>query len=196
MPDHAPAETVEQRKARIAMLRRLNSVLPKEQRRPIPTLHDARPASTPQAQPEDTATTLDALLAMPRGTYTQHICDHLGAEHDDQWRLFLHPTLIQFTHSVLVRKHATVARLKNDPETQTGRRRTTFLDLLESRIQQVEAALPDAIMTSDRNTARRLFAAIQAHRRALTANGATAESWDSELWRVADQLVADDGQER
>lgn len=188
-------DTVAQRKARIAMLRRLNSVLPKEQRRPVPPLHDTL-TDPPAQRPDPTINTVDvdALLAMPRSQYTQYVCDHLGAEHDDTWALFLHPSLVQFTHSTLLRKHTAVARLKNDPATVTGRRRRNFLDLLEGRIQQVEAALPDQVVTSDRNTARRLFAAIQAHRRAQTANGVTPEPWDHDLWRTADDLITHDGQ--
>ena len=191
MTDPAPTETLEQRKARIARLRRLNSVLPKEQRHPIPPLHDTPPTPQPEAPEGPRASTVDALLAMPRSEYTQHVCDHLAAEHDSAWALFLHPSLVQFTHSVLVRKHAAVARLKNDPATDTGRRRRNFLEVLESRIQQVEAALPDTVLTSDRNTARHLFAAIQAHRRAQAANGVTPEQWDLELWHAADRLTND-----
>lgn len=192
MTDPAPAETLEQRKARIARLRRLNSVLPKEQRRPIPPLHDTRP--TPESdQQEISPSTVEDLLAMPRSEYTQHVTDHLGAEHDDQWALFLHPSLVQFTHSVLIRKHAAAARLKSDPGTVIGRRRRNFLEMLESRIQQVETALPDEVVTSDPNAARRLFAAIQAHRRAQTANGVTPEQWDLDLWLSADELMLPDG---
>jgi hypothetical protein len=192
----APAsETLEQRKARIAALRRINAVLPKELRHPIPPLYD-NPPSTEPASHETGTDTVDALLAMSRTEYEQHVCDHLAARYDDRWALFLHPSLVQFTHSVLLRKHTMVARLKNDPATMIGRRRRNFLELLESRLQQVESVLPDMVLTSDRDTARHLFAAIQAHRRALTANRVQPEEWDLKLWQAVDDLTIEEGQHR
>ncbi|MFG2359455.1 hypothetical protein [Streptomyces sp. NPDC048521] len=125
---------------------------------------------------------------MPRRAYAQLVCETLSSGKDDLWDLYLDPRLIQLTHSVLTRKQAAVARLKNDPSTQAGRRRRNFLDMLENRIQQVEDVLPDSVWTSDRDTTRRLFAAIQAHRRALTANNVTPESWDLALWQTVDDL--------
>ncbi|NUS82800.1 MAG: hypothetical protein HOY75_08600 [Streptomyces sp.] len=188
MTDAPVGETLEQRKARIASLRRINAVLPKEQRHPIPPLHD--PALPPQTLDTD----VDTLLAMPRRAYAELVCDNLAAGKDDAWAAYLHPRLIQLTYSVLVRKRAMLARLTRDTresaETRVGRRRWAFIEMLEDRIQQVEAAMPDAVLTSDRGTARRLFAAIQAHRRACIANQVTPEPWDLMLWKAVDDLVA------
>jgi hypothetical protein len=184
MTDMPATETLEERKARIAMLRRLNAVLPKEKRHPIPPLHgSATPQPADPAQPS-----VDDLLSMPRRAYAQLVCESLSSGKDNLWDLYLDPRLIQLTHSVLIRKHAAVVRLKNDPATQTGRRRRNFLDMLENRIQQVEEALPDAVWAPDRDTTRRLFAAIQAHRRALTTNNVAPEPWDLALWQTVDDL--------
>jgi hypothetical protein len=188
MTDAPTGETLSQRRARIAMLRRLNSALPKEQRRAIPPLHE--PAHTgPDRAPE---ATIDFLLAMSRSNYMDLVCGDLAADKDDRWALYLDPRLIQLTHSVLIRKRSAAARLtretRESAESEVGRRRWRFIEMLESRIQQVEAALPDAVLTSDRHTTRRLFAAIHAHRRALVANGVEPEAWDLKLWQAADEL--------
>lgn len=189
MTDTPSSETLEERKARIALLRRINSVLPKEKRHAIPPLHE----------PTGPAPAVDSLLAMPRSAYAELVCSNLSADKDDLWALYLDSRLIQLTHSVLVRKRAAVARLTRDTresaESRIGRRRWAFIDMLESRIQQTEAALPDTVLTSDRHTAHRLFAAVQAHRRALAANGVQAEAWDLKLWQVVDDLTASDPQE-
>ncbi|NUS25038.1 MAG: hypothetical protein HOV92_12560 [Streptomyces sp.] len=191
MTNTPTGETFEQRKARIALLRRINAVLPKEKRHPIPPLHE--PASPDPGQ--TTAPAVESLLAMPRRDYAEMVCDNLSADQDDTWTLYLDPRLIQLTHSVLVRKRAALARLTRDTResasSRVGRRRWAFIDMLESRIQQVEAALPDAVLTSDRDTAHRLFAAVQAHRRALTTSGVQPEVWDLKLWQVVDHLTAE-----
>lgn len=187
MTDAPVGETLEQRKAHIAALRRINSVLPKEQRHPIPPLHD------PALPSETLDSDVDTLLAMPRRAYSDLVCDNLAAGKDDAWAIYLHPRLIQLTYSVLIRKRSVLARLTRDTresaESRVGRRRWAFIEKLESRIQQVEAAMPEAVLTSDRNTARRLFAAIQAHRRACIANQVTPEPWDLALWKAVDDLV-------
>jgi hypothetical protein len=193
--DTPPGETLEERKARIARLRRMNSVLPKEKRHPIPALHEP---TGPHAVPPS-APAVESLLAMSRRDYAELVCANLSADKDDQWALYLDPRLIQLTHSVLVRKRAAVARLTRDTResasSHVGRRRWVFIDMLESRIQQTEAALPDDVLTSDRHTARRLFAAVQAHRRALTVNGVQPEAWDLKLWQVVDDLTTRTPQE-
>jgi len=188
MTDAMPEDPLEQRRARIAVLRRLNSALPKERRHAIPPLHD--PAH--QSSGRDTAAAVETLLAMSRADYAERVCGDLSADKDDAWQLYLHPHLVQFTHAVLIRKYKMVCRLASETResasSPVARRRWAFLTMLESRIQQTEAALPDTVMTSDRNTARRLFAAIQAHRRALTANGVQPEAWDLALWKAVDNL--------
>jgi hypothetical protein len=192
MTDAPTNETFEQRKARIALLRRLNSALPKERRHPIPPLHHpAQPKARQQALPA-----VDDLLAMTRSEYTAQVCADLSADKDHMWVLYLDPKLIQITYSVLMRKRAALSRLTRDTResasSQIGRRRWKFIEMLEARIQQAEAAFPDDVLTSDRNTARRLFAAVQAHRRALTANDAQPEAWDLKLWQVLDDLADPD----
>lgn len=178
-------ETLDERKAHIA------SVLPKEQRHAIPPLHEPNGglASNPAA--------VDALLAMTRNDYMDLVCSDLAASKDDRWTLYLDPRLIQLTHSVLIRKRSSAARLTRDTresaQSEVGRRRWRFIEMLESRIQQVEAALPDTVLTSDRNTTLHLFAAIQTHRRALAMNGVEPEAWDLRLWQTIDDL-ADEAQ--
>ena len=190
MPDAPTEETLEQRKARIAALRRMNAVLPKEQRHPIPPLHD--PGAPAQDRPSTAA--VETLLAMPRRAYQDLVCSNLAADKDDMWALYLDPRVIQFTHAALIRKRAALARLTRDTResaaSKIGRRRWSFIEMLESRIQQTESCLPDNVLTSDRNTARHLFAAIQAHRRALIAHRVHPEPWDVELWQAIDNLTA------
>ena len=129
---------------------------------------------------------------MSRSDYMDLVCTNLAPDRDDRWAIYLDPQLIQLTHSVLVRKRAAVARLTRDTResasSEVGRRRWRFIEMLESRIQQVEAALPDAVLTSDRHTALRLFGAIQAHRRALAAHGVEPQAWDLKLWQAVDAL--------
>jgi hypothetical protein len=186
-------ETLEQRRARIAGLRRLNSVLPKERRHPIPPLYP--PGAPAPEQPSTSDVSVEDLLAMPRSDYQELICANLASNKDHLWALYLDPRLIHLTHSVMLRKRFALARLTRDTResahSQVGRRRWKFIDMLESRIQQVEAALPDTVLTSDRSTAHQLFAAIQAHRRALTANGVEPEEWDRRLWQAVDGLTAE-----
>ena len=177
-------ETYAQRKAHIAALRRLNSALPKEQRHAIPSLN---PAHQPKKR-QPSGHTVESMLALSRADYTSLVCGHLRAEDEDAWSYFLDPQLLQLTHSVLVRKHAVVAETRDG--SPADRRRRDFLDMLQSRIQQAEELLPDDVLPSQLAAARRLFGAIQTHRRALAKNGIEPEAWDLKLWKAADDFLA------
>lgn len=189
MPDAPVGETFEERKARIAVLRRMNSVLPKEKRHPIPPLGD--PSVTQMVSTSETDP-VEELLSMPRRSYFQYVCENLSADKDPLWDLFLNPRLIQLTYQALIRKHALVVRVKSNPETDVGRRRRNFLDMVENRMQQTQDALPASVLASGEDTTRRLFSAVQAHRRALTTNKVTPEPWDLALWQAVDDLVTDE----
>lgn len=187
MTDAPIGETFEQRKSRIAALRRLNAVLPKEQRRSIPLLHD--PVSS-QKQNASGADPVEQMLTMTRSDYFQYVCDNLSSDKDHLWDLFLDPRMVHLTQQALARKRAHVVHLKLSPETDVGRRRRNFLDMVENRMQQVQEALPASVLTFGESGTRRLFAAIQAHRRALATNRVEPEPWDLALWKTVDDLIS------
>jgi hypothetical protein len=184
--DAPVGETFEQRKARIAAVRRINAVLPKEKRNPIPPLHGPE---TTQKRDSPGGDPVEQMMTMTRSDYFQYVCANLSADKDHLWDQFLDPRIVHLTHQALARKRALVVRLKMSPETDVGRRRRNFLDMVENRMQQVQEALPTLVLTSGETSVRRLFAAIQAHRRALATNRVEPEPWDLALWKVADDLI-------
>lgn len=173
-----------------AFLRRLNSSLPKERRRPLPTTSACAPEEHSGPSTEDAVNALDAL----HGTaYTQQVAGHLGQEHDAQWHLYLHPRLRHRTRAALIRRRALALRSLQD--TADGRAATrarirSFLRLLEQRLQQAEDTIGDDPLAIQRRAVHKLAAAIRAHRNTALAQGVEPEPWDRQLWNAVDELDA------
>ncbi|MFJ1993035.1 hypothetical protein [Streptomyces asiaticus] len=166
-------------------LRKLNSALPREKRHPLPP---------PKRSPDtDAAHTVETLQALSSTAYTQHVIAHLGAEHDDQWALFLDRALIRRTHAALARKRSAALRAEQQPHAEGAdadrkRRLHAFFDLIDTRIQQVESLLPGNPVRQQRDTIMKLVSAIRAHHDAATQAGMTPEPWDQRLWAVLRQI--------
>ena len=65
MPDAPVGESFDQRRARIAALRRLNSVLPKEQRHTIPPLHEPAAPTPGTGEPSGPTVSMTAAFGKP-----------------------------------------------------------------------------------------------------------------------------------
>ena len=168
-------------------LRKLNAALPREKRHSLP-----RPAS--ERPDADKAQAVKALQQLGSSAYAQRVISHLGTEHEGQWALFLDRALIRRTYAALNRKRAATLRAEDQlkarqsPDSDRVRRLHGFLDLLDMRIQQVEALIPGDPVNVQRHTIGKLTAAIRAHREAVQNNQMEPEPWDERLWAVLDEI--------
>ncbi|MGY5127377.1 hypothetical protein [Streptomyces nigrescens] len=171
-----------------AFLRRLNSALPKEHRYPIPASTTTNPQPRTRS---DVQHTLETLKGLTGSGYAHLVHSHTGREHDELWQLLLDPTLIRRTHAALARKRtATLRRLQEPRGRQANERTRGYLELIETRLQQVESLLGDDVYKDLRNTINRLAAAIGQHRTASQTAGVIPEDWDRRLWDVLDAVAS------
>lgn len=170
-------------------IRRLNSALPRTQRRSIP--HEG---STPTEPTAGFTATIEVLQKANNRDYSQEVNSHLGREHDSFWSLYLEPRLIRRTHAALLRKRAVTLRILEEYRSVNSRSRQKthrvheFLQLVEQRLQQVEEIVSDDAFTTQKIAIRKAVAAIREHCEATQRNNVQAEAWDERLWSVLDEI--------